>query len=121
MHGPLVALQRSDDLLNVRLSAAVDRTRATSAELQPPGFPCFGSIQLVAKRCGGSIDRADVPKLVRNRDRQHLHVRPPGRLIAVPVQLPMVLAAERHGELVADLPNDRGWASLRWCASHGLA
>jgi len=48
--------------------------------------------------------RADFPKLVRDRDRRHLHVRPPGRFVAVPVQLPMVLAAERHGELVAHFP-----------------
>ena len=36
-----------------------------------------------------------------------MHVRPPGRLVAVPVQLPMVLAAERHGELVAHFPPQR--------------
>ena len=50
------------------------------------------------------MDRADVPKLLRDRDRRHLHVRPPGRLVAVPVQLPMMLAAERHGELIAHFP-----------------
>src|SRR6516164_397214 len=51
--------------------------------------------------------RAYVPELLCDWDRRHLHVRPPVRLIAVPVQLPMVLTAERHAELIAHFPPQR--------------
>jgi len=43
------------------------------------------------------------PKLSGNRHWRHLHICPPVCFIAVPMQLLMVLPAERHGKLVAYL------------------
>ena len=48
-----------------------------------------------------------LPKLLRDRDRRDLHVRPPVRLVAMPMQLAMMLAAQGDGELVAHFSAQR--------------
>src|SRR5882762_3508379 len=47
------------------------------------------------------------PKLSGRFDRGNLQVDPPRHFVAVAMQLMMVLAAQRHGELVADLESQR--------------
>ena len=49
------------------------------------------------------MDWAGLPQLLRDRERGNLHVRPPVCFAAAAVQLLMVLAADRHSKLVADL------------------
>jgi hypothetical protein len=51
----------------------------------------------------GALDGTSVPELLGYRDGHHLHVRPPICFVAIPVQLVMVFATERHREFVADL------------------
>ncbi|MGB8045758.1 MAG: hypothetical protein WCF66_22665 [Pseudolabrys sp.] len=48
-----------------------------------------------------------LPKTSSDLKSIDLQVLPPRLLIASPMHLPMVPAAERHGELVADLKTDR--------------
>src|SRR4051794_187484 len=64
-------------------------------------------------QCRASVNRgisftvappaALLPKFLCDREWIDIHVVPPGSLIAGMVQLPMVDAAEWHGELVTDL------------------
>src|SRR6266404_4537374 len=46
------------------------------------------------------------PKLSRCFERSNLQVGPPSHFVAMAMQLMMVLATERHGELVADLASE---------------
>ena len=45
---------------------------------------------------------AFLPKPLGNLQRINMQVRPPGSFITRLMQLPMVAAAERHGEFIAD-------------------
>ena len=56
------------------------------------------------KPFGSAVHRACLPKLLRDRHGRDLHVYPPVCLVAMPVELLVVLTAEGHRELVADLP-----------------
>src|SRR5437870_4237517 len=47
------------------------------------------------------------PKLSRRFHRGNLQVDPPSHFVAMAMQFMMVLATERHGELVADLTSER--------------
>src|SRR6266478_2740794 len=46
------------------------------------------------------------PKLSRRFQRGNLQVGPPRHFVAMAVQVVMVLAAQRHGEFVADLASE---------------
>jgi hypothetical protein len=48
-----------------------------------------------------------LPQALGDCERRDLEVLPPGLLIDCAMQLPMLAAAERHGELVADLHTQR--------------
>jgi hypothetical protein len=56
-----------------------------------------------------SRDQRFVPKLQSDIDRVNAHVVPPSRLVAAVVHIAMVLSAQWHGELVADLTAERSW------------
>ena len=62
-------------------------------------------------RCGLArwihLKRGRLPKLSCRFQRGNLQIGPPRHFVAVTVQLIMVLAAERHGEFVADLAAER--------------
>ena len=58
-------------------------------------------------RYEASRDQRFIPELQSDIDRIDAHVVPPSRFIATVVHIPMVLPAERHGELVTDLAAKR--------------
>jgi hypothetical protein len=47
------------------------------------------------------------PQPLGDRERVDIDALPPGHLIASLMQLPMMTAAERHGELIADFETQR--------------
>ena len=53
------------------------------------------------------LKQTGFPQSLRNLSRRDLNVSPPGGLVTVAVQLLMMLTAERHGKLVADLSSER--------------
>src|SRR5258708_4286745 len=57
------------------------------------------------------VDRDRLPKLLCDLKWGDVHVRPPGGFVAAQMQVLMVGATQRHGELVADLSTKR--AGLR--------
>ena len=61
-----------------------------------------GPVELVCAIFGGLDGRGLAPKRGSYAQRLDPLFRPPVRFIAVLMQVPMVLAAERHGEFVAD-------------------
>jgi len=57
------------------------------------------------------MGRTHLPKLLGDRKWRYLHVRPPIRLVAMPVKLLMMRATEWHRKLIAYLSSQR--AGLR--------
>lgn len=55
------------------------------------------------------MDRAGIPKLLRDRKGRNLQVGPPGPFVAVSVQRLMMGSAKRDGELVADFASQCSW------------
>jgi hypothetical protein len=49
------------------------------------------------------VNQAGLPKLLGGLDRRNAKIGPPSHFIAVPVQVIVVVTAERHGEFIADL------------------
>jgi hypothetical protein len=54
-----------------------------------------------------------LPQALGDRERRDLEALPPGQFIARLMQLPMVAAAQRHGELDADLHAQRCLGGMR--------
>jgi hypothetical protein len=48
------------------------------------------------------MNRARLPKLLCDLHWRDIHVRPPVRFVAMPMQFVMVDTAERHGKFIAD-------------------
>src|ERR1043166_3268469 len=55
----------------------------------------------------GAMNGARLPQLPGDRDRRNLEIGPPIALVAVPMQLAMMRATKRNGELVAHLSSQR--------------
>ena len=53
------------------------------------------------------LKQTGFPQSLRHLSRRDLNVSPPGGLVTVAMQLLMMLTAERHGKLVADLASER--------------
>ena len=88
------------------------------------GIACQSAFCIVGGnkvRCGLArwvhLKRGRLPKLSCRFQRGNLQIGPPRHFVAVAVQLIMVLAAERHGEFVADLAAER--AGLRQISGDG--
>ena len=52
------------------------------------------------------LKQTGFPQSLRNLSRRDLNVSPPGSLVTVAMQLLMMLTAERHSKLVADLASE---------------
>ena len=72
--------------------------------------------------CSLAVDGAALPKFARDGRRCDLQISPPRHPIALAMQITMVITAQRHCELVADLSTQRaGLGELQMVGIAGQA